>query len=542
VSFSGKIRLFLIIAALLPPAIIMVVVYIYSEKDTEKDQFARIMEGYNRYEAFSMIENAGLIKQARILAESKAVLKSIGGIRTAQTNAETPLPDLDFAEIIDRDGTILFSFTRPGLIGETQESSRYEITARDSIRTGFTVEYDYGGRHAALTALITLESGYLFHTGRFLDNMYLAEVNIITGLKSAIIFENDSAFGQFRDYIDGQIYRQDDTAFIVLDNPSNGPFIIIGATQLSDSSPATSNMLLTAGTVGLLGVLCAVLFGIFITGQAKKEIDNLIEASNRISAGDYKTPVMAYNEGEFSRLADAFTDMMLSIRKTQDKLAMSEKIAAWKAIGQKVAHEIKNPLTPIEISVDDLRRSRREHLPDFDKILDSTTSIIKTETARLKKLLDNFVAFARMEPPQTKPTHPKDIISKIEQLHRSEIASGKIRIDNYFPDRTVMLDPDKIEQVLINLIKNARETGPDTAVKVHLREKGNSLEIEVSDNGPGFPEKIINEGIRPYVSTKKEGSGLGLVICQRVIYDHNGTMEIANNENGGGSVVLTFPV
>lgn len=298
----------------------------------------------------------------------------------------------------------------------------------------------------------------------------------------------------------------------------------------------------TAGTVGLAGILIAILFGIFITGQAKKEIGNLIEAAGRISGGDYKTPVMAYEEGEFSRLADAFTEMMFSIRRTQDKLTMSEKIAAWKAIGQKIAHEIKNPLTPIEISVDDLRRSHREKLPNFDQTVESTTAVIKTETARLKKLLNNFVEFARMAPPEFKEIKLRSVLDEVSSLYRTEIEQNKLEIRDNTPDHAVKIDPDKIKQMLINLIKNALEVEGTSRVTVTIDREAGKLYIRVADDGPGFPEKILEEGIRPYVSTKKEGSGLGLVISQRIAYDHNGTLEIANNENGGGLVTAIIPV
>ena len=288
------------------------------------------------------------------------------------------------------------------------------------------------------------------------------------------------------------------------------------------------------GFVAFIAALIAITLGFYITGKAKREIENLVSATSRVAGGDFSTPVMAYDEGEFSQLADSFSDMMHNLRQTQKRLATTEKIAAWQTVGRKIAHEIKNPLTPIAISVDDLRRSHAEKLPQFDNILDETTKTIKSEVERLIKLLDEFVSFARMNAPEIRPVDTSQFITDIQTLYRNEIESGRVSVSNKSRRSTINIDPEAFKQVLINLIKNGLEASEDCTVSVTIVDIDKSIEITVEDTGPGFSEDKLSNSFEPYVTTKEGGSGLGLVICHRIVNDHGGTMELYNHSGGAG--------
>ncbi len=250
---------------------------------------------------------------------------------------------------------------------------------------------------------------------------------------------------------------------------------------------------------------------------------------------------MAYEEGEFSQLADSFSDMMVRLREVQKRLATTEKIAAWQTVGRKIAHEVKNPLTPISISVDDLRRSYTEGLPNFDKTLVETTDTIKSELDRLIKLLDQFVGFARMKTPEITSVDSTMFIESIAALFKHEIEAKKLRIVNASGRNSFTFDPEAIKQVLINLVKNGFESDDFAAVAIGISDIGGQLEILVEDTGPGFPPDKLRNSFEPYVTTKKDGSGLGLVICHRIVHDHGGTMELYNRPEEGGGVRIHLP-
>ena len=302
-----------------------------------------------------------------------------------------------------------------------------------------------------------------------------------------------------------------------------------------------TSLLRVTGVVALASILLALMVGMFITSQAKREIDNLVEATSRVARGDFSTPVMAYQEGEFSQLADSFSDMMTRLKAVQQQLVATEKIAAWQIMGRKLAHEIKNPLTPISISIDDLRRSHQEHLPDFDRLLLETTATIKSEVNRLTGLLDQFALFARMTPPVIAPVAASAFVDKVKALYRREIDRERVAVTNRSRKKHFEIDADQVQQVLVNLIKNGLEAAPGSAVSVLIIDTDDGISISVEDTGPGFPDDMLKAGVQPYVSRKAGGSGLGLVICQRIVYDHGGTMELHNREKGGAAVRVTLP-
>lgn len=544
-SFSAKIRLFLILAALLPPLAMTGAIYFFSKDQAEQEMRARAEESARRYASFINIIKEQAAADFEELATSEIIEETVSDISLgldARLNIDIAQTPFQFIEILDSSGVIRASVTRPGLVGEAIPNFG-GFNATEGIYASETIETDHTGRHPSL-ALIKTGRGYYMYAGIYLDKLREVIISVIPKADPQFVFADgdEELVKILKDPFIEPFFIYEDTLYALLGGSERAGFWLTATFSGKGSPHLFGAMMRTVGAVGLLGIILAIIFGIYITGQAKKEIDNLVEASERISSGDYKTPVMAYEEGEFSRLADAFTDMMLNIRKTRDELAMSEKIAAWQAIGRKVAHEIKNPLTPIEISVDDLRRSAKENLPNLHDTIDSTTSIIKTETGRLRKLLDNFVSFARMAPPEISDTRVGDIIEQINLLYRSEIDSGRLTISNRSEIETVRLDPEKIKQLLINLIKNGLELSPESKVTAAVDVKCNNLAFQISDNGPGFAESILEEGVRPYVSTKKDGSGLGLVICQRIAYDHGGRLEISNRENGGGMVEVTIPV
>jgi two-component system nitrogen regulation sensor histidine kinase NtrY len=211
-------------------------------------------------------------------------------------------------------------------------------------------------------------------------------------------------------------------------------------------------------------------------------------------------------------------------------------------VGRKIAHEVKNPLTPISISADDIRRSYAEGLPDFEDTLTTNCNMIKSEIVRLSRLLDEFVGFARMQPPNKSVIAMSDILDDIRPLYATELQGGSLTIEDTSGRKGVMIDPEQIKQVLINLTKNALESQENAHVHVCVSDNDEFITIEVTDNGPGFPDEILNSGAQPLVSHKPGGSGLGLVICQRIAIDHGGTMEIANRSEGGARVIVKIPV
>ena len=444
--------------------------------------------------------------------------------------------NLDFAEVINKDAKVIRTFYRPGLL-----NTKLELTA--PIQTGLykTVEYDRAGQHAAFTSVYPIEEDYFLYCGKYIDSSFSSIVNKISDGTMTIYYkENDRSPPERMTPF--QLYEIEDGYQTVLTNNEQASFIIAVTFDKKENIPIVSSFIKTTAVVALVSMLVAILLGMYLTGRTKREIDNLVTATTKVAEGNFDTTVMAYQEGEFSLLADSFTEMVIKLKAIQNKLSTVEKIAAWQTIGRKIAHEIKNPLSPISIAVDDLRASYFEKLPDFDKTLNETTTTIKSEVKRMTELLDEFVSFARMKQAEPDEIRFDDFIKEIQRIYVSELKEKKLRIATEYNRKNILLDRDLFKQVLINLIKNGFETSENASVSLTVKTENDNISFIIEDNGPGFTEEKLINSFEPFATTKKDGSGLGLVICHRIVHDHNGIMELSNKVNGGGRVTITLPI
>jgi two-component system nitrogen regulation sensor histidine kinase NtrY len=292
--------------------------------------------------------------------------------------------------------------------------------------------------------------------------------------------------------------------------------------------------------VTIFSLLLVVPAGLYFSARTRREFERLTGGAMRVASGDFSRPVDTSGEGEFADLAESFNRMMRQLTDYRERLIVSQKIAAWQLIGRKIAHEVKNPLTPITIAVDDLRHTYRDRPGDYEKVLEECSTTIKGEVNRLLKLIDQFSSFAKMPPPEFSTVSPVDFIRDILVLFKDEKAQGKLIIENVRGDVPLQIDPEQMHQVVINLIKNSLEAGCEhCALKLESAEGRFVMTIE--DDGPGLPARLLDEGPTPYFSTKEHGSGLGLIICQRIVFDHDGTMTIDNKPDGGARVIITLP-
>lgn len=541
-TYTGRIRVYLIFVAMLPPLLVMSVIYFHSVRQLESSHRQRAIQNLKKYDIFlrnfetELSGNLETLIGSESLGKARLLLKSG---RADKVVLDPRVFGFNFMEIIDTGYRVLATYHRPGLLGET---IRPECFPENLATIGqlHTVEYDVGGPHAAFTFVRPIDAGLLLYTGRYLDTRYRLRVAGLLDADIDILID-PKVTDIHRQMEPGSLYEVEGEYRAVLTRTPPPGFITVATFATGAEKPIFISLLTVTGWVAALSIGVAIGLGMFITSRVKREIDNLVEASLRIAAGDFTTPVMAYEEGEFSQLAESLNDMKTKLKTTQKMLATSEKIAAWQMVGRKLAHEIKNPLTPIIIGVDDLRRSYKEKLPRFDETLDETTTTIKTEVNRMTTLLEQFVSFARMSAPIIRVVRAADILSEISQLYRREVESSRLRVVNQSRRKNVNLDPDAIKQVLVNLIKNGFEAAEDADVTVELSDDAEDLLVTIEDTGPGFTDEKLRNSFEPYISHKVGGSGLGLVICHRIVHDHGGTMELYNRHNGGGGVRIRLP-
>jgi two-component system nitrogen regulation sensor histidine kinase NtrY len=236
-------------------------------------------------------------------------------------------------------------------------------------------------------------------------------------------------------------------------------------------------------------------------------------------------------------------------------LIRTQRVAAWRDVARRLAHEIKNPLTPIQLCAERLRRHFGGAPPPARELVEECTSTIVGEVESLKALVDEFAQFARMPAPKAAPADLHELLSDALALYNGLFRS--IRLDRRFDDSMppVRLDVEQIRRVVINLVDNAVEAlgggaagpRPDGAAPTIVVETGHDVtngvaRIIVADNGPGIPPSDRDKLFMPYYSTKRRGSGLGLAIVRRIVVEHGGSIEVNDNEPVGTKFVIELPV
>ncbi len=283
---------------------------------------------------------------------------------------------------------------------------------------------------------------------------------------------------------------------------------------------------------------------ITFASRLTKPIINLISASDSISKGalDVKVPEETTDE-EFKLLNQNFNLMIERLKEQQDKLLITERYEAWESVARKLAHEIKNPLTPIQLSIDNLREKYKYKLSHDDKDFDKYLETINRQIKDIEKLVNEFSNFARMPQPILKKIDIIKLINKSLDFIRltSKNSINLIKKTNF---KFINGDEDQLNRVFINLIKNSEESFLEKSKK-----KPNfigNIDIEINDNNDYIIIKIIDNGggiidtkkaMTPYFTTKKTGTGLGLPIVTKIINEHSGIFSIKNKKDKDGTIV-----
>ncbi|MFP6637532.1 MAG: ATP-binding protein [Nitrospinaceae bacterium] len=226
------------------------------------------------------------------------------------------------------------------------------------------------------------------------------------------------------------------------------------------------------------------------------------------------------------------------------KLMRTQKIAAWKEVAQGIAHEIKNPLTPIQLNTQRLKKKYHENREDFDRVFDESIHIITQEVEGMKELLNEFLRFSRMPTPNPRPTSLHKIIDEILISYSEHEKNLEIK-RKFDPNLgKIQIDPEQIRRVFINLFENTTDAianGGKIQISTRIIQKEKLVRIEFSDDGVGINPADRDKLFLPHFSTKKRGTGLGLAIINRIIVDHNGTIQVKDNYPKGTTFIIDLP-
>jgi signal transduction histidine kinase len=302
---------------------------------------------------------------------------------------------------------------------------------------------------------------------------------------------------------------------------------------------------LLGASVGLI----AALAGVWIARRTARPVRDLVRAFDAIATGeaDYSSSIRA--QDEMQELVKSFSRLHRALEDQRRRSVATERVAAWREVARHVAHEVKNPLAPIRLTVENLLRARMQAPEKFDEMFREGMQTILDEVQQLSRMVSEFAEFVRLPLPAHRPVVLEELIDRAVDLYASEPGvTIRKEIDPALPP--IELDADQVSRALKNVIGNAIEaaraaegrTGGEPLVRIRAGAAEGLAEIEIADSGPGFSEEAERRLFEPYFTTKDQGTGLGMALTYRIIIEHGGVIFAENRSEGGARVVIRLPL
>ena len=294
-----------------------------------------------------------------------------------------------------------------------------------------------------------------------------------------------------------------------------------------------------AAALAVGAFVLALLFGAIVARRITGPLRELADGANAVAGGSLDASVPVRTRDEVGELAATFNSMTHDLATARDELVRAERVAAWREIAQRIAHEIKNPLTPIQMAIETLQRAHAKNAPQFDALFGESAQTILDEVGRLKRIVHEFSSFARMPAPALAPVDVSEIVDAALALYKGGELALELALPRDLP--RALADREQLTQVVINLVENARDAvGGKGGIRVVTRAADGRVELEVADDGPGLSDEARAKLFTPYFTTKPRGTGLGLAIVHRIVTDHGGEIRVGGAPGAGAVFTVTL--
>lgn len=300
---------------------------------------------------------------------------------------------------------------------------------------------------------------------------------------------------------------------------------------------------------GGLGVAAGFVVSYIVSSRVTRPIEQLADAARAVAAGQWDARVGALGtSGEVGVLADAFDAMTRQLADHRDRLLQAERVAAWREVARRLAHELKNPLFPLRITVDNLRRARGLPAGEFDEVFDESMTTLATGLTNLTTVIARFSDFAKMPVPQFSQVSPNEIVQQAVNLFQAQLGapgrpSVQVTLDLDAELGAIRADAEQLGRAVQNLLVNAIDAMPEGGEIVVRTRRGTGVaHVDVSDTGGGLMEEERSRLFTPYYTTKQHGTGLGLAIVQSVVTDHSGKIWVESAAGRGTTFHIELPI
>jgi two-component system, NtrC family, nitrogen regulation sensor histidine kinase NtrY len=488
---------------------------------------------------------------------------------------------LDFVEFVNSDGTLISSAQYPARVGYkndwlTSNAAWNETSAflmREELPTDVAL---------ALSVVRTqpnVPKPFYIVGGRRLDKKFLESLVLPAGMRALIYSNLEPAFvptaliaakgdvdqpERFAPIVE-QIQKQSRPLVRTIDwsrdpaeaetfhaipltgrnNELLGVFLV--GSSRKELVLLTNKIVKTAAAVGGGALFVGLLIAFWISARITRPVEELAEAAREVAGGRWDTHIDVRGRDEIGQLAAAFNAMTKTLASQKERLVQTERVAAWRELARRLAHELRNPLFPMQITIENMQKARQLDAKQFLEVFHESTATLKAELANLNSIVSRFSDFSKMPAPQFVRVNVNESLRNAVRLFEpqfNEVGKPTITPELFLtePLPEIHADPDLLHRAFQNLVLNALDAMPvGGALTLRTSEHEGQVRIEVADTGKGLTPEECSRLFTPYYTTKLQGTGLGLAIVQSVVSDHHGTISVTSDEGRGTSFRIDLP-
>ena len=298
---------------------------------------------------------------------------------------------------------------------------------------------------------------------------------------------------------------------------------------------------------GSVGIILAILFSGWASSRVTRPVEQLAEAAREVAAGNWNTRVPVNSSDELGALAESFNRMTGELLEQRERLVQAERVAAWRELARRLAHELKNPLFPLQLTVENLVRAREQSPEQFDEVFRESSSTLLAEIANLKTIISRFSEFSRMPQPQFQRVQINEMVHNVARLLQGQLQSPEhppveCRVELAESLQPIAADPELLHRAFSNLALNAMDAMPRGGTLIlRTRHSADRVVVEIADTGTGLTAEECERLFTPYYTSKAHGTGLGLAIVQSIISDHGGRISVHSAPGHGTTFMIELP-
>ncbi len=489
---------------------------------------------------------------------------------------------MNFVEFVNWDGTIISSAQYPARVG--YKNDWVTVTKDWHGSPAFLKREELpDGVALSMTVVRTVSGGNDKHLyiigGKRLDQNFLASLVLPAGMRALLYRNLEPAFvsgaltdvngsaddpERFRPLVE-QVQRKPQTAVQTInwkaDAASAESFhamplsgrsnellgvLLVGSSR-KELVLLTRRIVTIAAVVAAAAILIGLLVSLWVASRITRPVEELAEGAREVATGRWDTRIDVRGTDEIGQLATAFNDMTRTLATQKEKLLQTERVAAWRELARRLAHELRNPLFPMQITLENMQRAKQLETKQFLEVFNESTATLRTELANLNSIVGRFSDFSTMPTPQFAKVNVNEALRSAVRLFEAQFnAVGKPTITTEFfltePLPEIDADADLLHRAFQNLVLNALDAMPAGGMlTLRTFERDRNIRIEVADTGKGLTPEECSRLFTPYYTTKQQGTGLGLAIVQSVVSDHHGTISVSSDEGRGTSFKIDLP-